>query len=436
MSESPVFREAWIRHAAVLSRLVRAGWWWAWFVKGLLPGSALCGLALLTVRILDGSAYNIWLLYGLFLTIWAWVAIRKSSAQRLSEPQALSRLDVSLGFHHRLVSAYDGVAAWPEVPVRVIPPLRWNLPATLPPAALAACLLLFAAALPLPAAREELRIEREEPVAWTETAAFVEALKRGELVQPEALESLEKQLETLREKPREEWYRQGTLETTEQMRQQVERDARTLQRALEETSALLGLAMSRQEQLTADMREQMTSMLQDLLNDLGENGLPLSEDLLSRLQTLDLDQLPQMTPEQQQQLQNMLDQACESMGQCMIAGGMPGTLDADTLAELLALMEILGAGGNPGETPGASPLTFTDQHPELAANNPFALNNPDMSRAALGDLLQVTEGEHEVETGTAGGPAGALGSEGRAGETVWRDSLLPDEEKRLQQYFQ
>lgn len=436
MSESPDFKAAWLRHADVLSRLVRAGWWWSFFAKGLLPGAVLCALALLTMRMLERGVYEVWVLFGLFLTVWGWVALRKSASFRLSESQALSRLDVSLGLNHRLVSAYDGIAPWPEAPSNVLPPLRWDLPTTLPPPALAAVLLLFGALLPLPSPDPELRIEREEPAAWTETAALIEALKREELVQPEALESLEKQLEALREKPREEWFRQGTLETTEQMRQQVERDARNLQRALEETTALLGLAMNHQELLTAEMREQMASMLQDLLKELGDGGFPLSEELLSQLQQLDLDQLPQLSAEQQQQLQDMLDQACENMGQCMMEGGMPGMEDEEGMAMMMAMMEALGASGKPGDSPGESPLTFTDQHPELTARDPFALSNPDMTRAAMGDLLHLAEGEHDVETGTAVGPAGAVGSEGRAGEAVWRESLLPDEERRLQQFFQ
>ena len=66
-----------------------------------------------------------------------------------------------------------------------------------------------------------------------------------------------------------------------------------------------------------------------------------------------------------------------------------------------------------------------------------ALEAKDLSRAAPGDLLELQDGEHDVDRSdskpTAGGDTRALG---KGGDRVWRDSLDPDEQRVLKRFFE
>ena len=65
------------------------------------------------------------------------------------------------------------------------------------------------------------------------------------------------------------------------------------------------------------------------------------------------------------------------------------------------------------------------------------VDNTDLSRAVLGELVGVGETEREVDE-TSSGPAagGNVSSTGKGGDAVWRDeALLPDEKALLKRYF-
>lgn len=54
----------------------------------------------------------------------------------------------------------------------------------------------------------------------------------------------------------------------------------------------------------------------------------------------------------------------------------------------------------------------------------------------MGDLLGVGETEHEEDTESSSPKAGgAVTSQGRGGDAVWRESLVPEEQALLKRYF-
>ncbi|NRB73751.1 MAG: hypothetical protein HRU46_05290 [Verrucomicrobiales bacterium] len=79
---------------------------------------------------------------------------------------------------------------------------------------------------------------------------------------------------------------------------------------------------------------------------------------------------------------------------------------------------------------------FFGDEDDLGTNNIEKVTNEDLSRASMGDLLGVGETEHEEDKGASGPQAGgAVTSQGRGGDAVWRESLVPEEQALLKRYF-
>jgi hypothetical protein len=73
---------------------------------------------------------------------------------------------------------------------------------------------------------------------------------------------------------------------------------------------------------------------------------------------------------------------------------------------------------------------------DLGTRNFEGVTNEELERAALGDMLGVGETEHNIDETVKGpGSAGEVGSTGEGGDTVWRETLLPDEKNVLKKYF-
>lgn len=64
------------------------------------------------------------------------------------------------------------------------------------------------------------------------------------------------------------------------------------------------------------------------------------------------------------------------------------------------------------------------------------LESRDLSRTLPGDLLDLQDGEHEIEDRDIGVRAGGgVANDGEGGDRVWKDALMPDEKKALKQFF-
>ena len=85
--------------------------------------------------------------------------------------------------------------------------------------------------------------------------------------------------------------------------------------------------------------------------------------------------------------------------------------------------------------PGEAPISLGEpQH--LGTQNFEAVQNPDLSRAAPGDLISLSQSKHDIDKSKIGPQqAGAIKSTGRGGDTIWKESLLPAEKELLKRYF-
>lgn len=95
----------------------------------------------------------------------------------------------------------------------------------------------------------------------------------------------------------------------------------------------------------------------------------------------------------------------------------------------------MGRGGlNRG--PGTGPLTFEQKVTDLGTDRLEEIESRDLSRSLPGDHLGTRDIEHHLEKAPEGPSAGgALAVPAGGGEAVWRDQLLPSEQKVLRRYF-
>ena len=65
------------------------------------------------------------------------------------------------------------------------------------------------------------------------------------------------------------------------------------------------------------------------------------------------------------------------------------------------------------------------------------LEAKDLSQASPGDLLELQDGEHEVDRSASRASAGgAVEATGKGGDRVWRDALDPAEQRSLKRFFE
>ena len=64
------------------------------------------------------------------------------------------------------------------------------------------------------------------------------------------------------------------------------------------------------------------------------------------------------------------------------------------------------------------------------------LENDDLSNTLPGDLLELEDGEHDVDTTPIGrSQGGDIANAGQGGDRVYQENLLPAEKKALKNFF-
>ena len=221
------------------------------------------------------------------------------------------RLDWHLGLHNRLTAAAAGVGEFPAVqPVTAPYTFRWDRIAL--PLAGAAAFVLAAALVPVGGMASPYK-PTTQPVAWTQTSGWVDALQKQETVQDASLEDLRERLNQLRQQPSQDWYSHSSLEAGDNLRDQTAQSLDGLQRDLETASgALAAMERFNENTSTADQKLAQES-LGNALKGLELGTLPLNRDLLNQLKDADLSKIKSLTPAQLAELRRRLK---EGIGVC------------------------------------------------------------------------------------------------------------------------
>ncbi len=73
---------------------------------------------------------------------------------------------------------------------------------------------------------------------------------------------------------------------------------------------------------------------------------------------------------------------------------------------------------------------------KLEFNRVERLKSNDLSNTLPGDLLETTDGEHDIDKSNSKIRSGGdTDNKGAGGERVWKNSLLPEEKKAIKKFF-
>ncbi len=87
--------------------------------------------------------------------------------------------------------------------------------------------------------------------------------------------------------------------------------------------------------------------------------------------------------------------------------------------------------------PGHAPGVLGKEGEKIELGDLTGLESKNLSRSLPGDLLQLQDGEHDVDKTPVGPRAGgATGATGDGGDRVWEDALDPEEQKALKKFFE
>ncbi|MES2439472.1 MAG: hypothetical protein V4584_10415 [Verrucomicrobiota bacterium] len=440
-------RNHWQKEADRVARRVNLAWWLETLSAPLLLSALIGAAALLVVR-REFEQIQPWILAAsiagavliLALACWAW------AARKFEKPeQSMVRIEAAMRLRNSLTAAREGVAPWPAPVGKTYAGLAWQWPRLLVPPLGALVLLAAGMFIPVSALGLNPPAAPEQPQAWKQLDSELDQLTKEEVVDEKYLEETRKRLDELKSQEEEQWFSHSSLEATDSLKkshraetERVERELGRAEKALENLEKNAGTASQAEKNR---MMEEFDQALQGLQN----GAMKPNPSLLEQMKQLDLKDMANLTPEQIEQLRENLKKHSEAM-----KDGKGQGEGQDWSDELLAGDEN-GDGEGQGEDgdgeglgkggvsrgPGHSPGVLGKEKDALETGALTGLQAKDLSKATPGDLLELQDGEHEVDKSptrvTEGGNTNATG---KGGDRVWKDALDPAEQRTLKRFFE
>lgn len=449
------YRDYWVRTAQRLVGKVL----WARFLQTFLPMtfwlSVPAAAGLLVSRNMAYPTFWFWLVLCVVIFTAAVWAYWKAWSYDYKLEQALVRLENSLGLHAKLSAAASGICAWPEpVDARKAFP-RWNPSKLLLEPALTLVLVTFAFLCPLPAKPDTSFPEKEPPMALRTAQQMLEELAEGDVVESSTIEDLKKQIREILRQPDSQWYQHTSLEAADHLKNQIQSGIAELGAALQAAqSAIENPALL--SNLSESQLRELQKALSDAANTLQSGPLPLDSRITQRLGGLQLSYIQSLSDEERQALLQQLREAqagCESSAKCLSkstganaqanssAGGLQsGSSSADgttLLVDNTQSEEALPGSGSPQRGGGPqAPLAYNLLPTDLGTQNLESLPAPDLTRAGLGDLLQITPRAPKVNSDRLTTAGGAARTEGRGTGSTYEETFTPAERKALEKFYE
>jgi hypothetical protein len=434
--------------ARKVARQVNLAWWLETLSAPLLVAAVIGAAGLLVVR--RGFPHvELWVLFAavslmvvvLAIACWLW------AARKFERPeQSLVRIEAAMRLRNSLSAASAGVAPWPAPVERVDAGLAWQWPRLVVPPL--GALLLLAAGMLVPMTARGFRESAapEQPQAWKQLASELDQLTKEDVVDEKYLEETRRKLDELKSQEEEQWFSHSSLEATDSLKkshraetERIERELGRAERALGDLEKNAGAANQAEKNR---LMEEFDQALQGLQN----GAMKPNPKLLEQMKQLDLKDLSKMSPEQMQQLRENMKKNADAM-----KNGQGKGEGEDWSDELLAGDgEGDGEGGEgegengegPGRGgvnrgPGHDPKLLGAEKDRTETGKLTGLEAKDLSRATPGDLLELQDGEHDVDQAPSSiTQGGATHATGKGGDRVWRDSLDPAEQRTLKKFFE
>lgn len=442
-------RDTWTRRAVAVARKINLAWWLETLSVPLVVIGITGACTLLLVR-REAPSTPSWQLAAaatgtvLLAAAIAWAVARR----RFEKPeQSLVRIEAAMHLRNALSAARAGVAPWPALPQRVDAGIDWHWCRVLVPPLAALAFLAAGLLIPISARPTADEGRPDQPLAWENLEADLARLDQEEVIDETYLEEMRKKLEELRAQEEEDWFSHSSLEATDTLKKEHGASVEKLERELGRASQALGNLERNAGGMPAAEKERLLNQFDQALQGLRNGALKPNPQLLEQLQQLDPGQLGQIDPAQLQQLKQNLQKAAQACKECQGGGNNGGGQGNEWLDELL---DGQGQGDQPGDPngngpgkggvtrgPGHAPGVLGQEGERIDTGDLTGLESKDFSRALPGDLLQLQDGEHEVDKSPVGPRAGGqTGATGDGGDRVWKDALEPDEQRALKRFFE
>lgn len=382
----------------------------------------------------------------------SWLFARRNFT---SSDKALVRIEDAMELNNSLTAARQGIAPWPKVAPETNDGTQWNWPRLLVPPAITLLLLSAAFLLPISAKTDLDDALPEEPANRQALQASLDELREDDTIDEEYLDELEEKVEELRERPPEEWFDHSSLEATDSLKEAHEQQLKELERDLRKAERSLNALQNHSDNMGAETRERLLNEFDQAVEKMGQGAMKPNKELMEKLGKLNPNQLGDLTPEQLNQLRdNMRKQAQKMQG----AGGEGGENGKGGDEWLDELMQEGGPGeqgdgqgqGQPGQGgsqpgeggvgrgPGTAPGVLGDRSEELKTGDMEGLESRDLSNTLPGDLLELQDGQHQLDKSKVGvRQGGGVQDLGEGGDLIWKvaPDLHPDEKKALREFF-
>ena len=369
---------------------------------------------------------------GLTLVCWA----RASRKFELPD-QSLVRIEAAMRLSNALSAASAGITRWPPPVEQIDAGLTWQWPRLLVPPLGALALLAAGMLIPISARNIHPQIALEQPQAWKQLAAELDQLTQEEVVDEKYLEDTRKKLEELKSQEEEQWFSHSSLEATDSLKKSHRAEAERLEHELDRAEKVL--ANFEKNTGTPNQAEQnrMMEEFDQALQGLQNGAMKPNPALLEQMRQLDLKDITNLTPEQVEQLRKNLKKHSQAMKNGNAKGESEDSSD-ELIADEDGEKEGEGSGkGGVNRGPGHSNGVLGEEKDQLETGDLTNLEAKDLSRATPGDLLELQDGEQEVDKSQSGiSKGGDTEATGKGGDRVWHDALDPSEQKTLKRFFE
>ena len=436
-------KEFWNTQARQVRLKVNLAWWLETMSAPLVVMAVIGAAALLWLR-RELPETPAWMLYasvgGAVLCV-AGISFWRAARKFEDPAQSLVRIEAAMRLRNALSAASAGVAPWPAPVVKVDAGLRWQWNRLWVPMIGALSLLAAGLWIPVAAKTTATATPPDQPQAWQQLAAELDYLAKEEVADEKYLEETRKKLDELKAQEEEQWFSHSSLEATDSLKkshraetERTEKELGQAEKALQSLEKNAGGSPAEKERLM----EEFDQALEGLRN----GAMKPNPELLEQLQNMDLKNLGKLDPQQLEQLKENLKKHGKCMGDCNGKGDGEGEGDGENWDD-----ELLGENGEKqGQGTGKGGVKRGPGHdPNLLGAEKDAgkigemtpLESKDLTKSAPGDLLELQDGEHDVDqSGSRIAAGGNIDSTGKGGDRVWKDSLDPDEQRVLRKFFE
>ncbi|MGJ8633959.1 MAG: hypothetical protein ACSHX7_08565 [Luteolibacter sp.] len=437
----------WLDYASSLSRRVNTAWFFQTLSAPLLITAVVGSVAAIFIRREFPGITPALLACALasLIVVVTIICLIVSRRKFESATQSIVRIEAKSGLNSSLSTASAGAAMWPKPPENLHIPLKWHLPKTLIPPAIALVLLALGLLLPIPAKTLVSNDPSRQPQAWSQLDSQLEQLSDDGAVDEEYIDDMKERLEQLRAQEEEDWFSHASLEATDSLKESQNSEIENLDQNLDDAENALEALSNNAQNLNEGQKQKLTEEFEEALEGLQNGAMKPNPALLDQLSELDPNNLGKLSPEQLSKLKENMEKLQQSLDGVKQEGS-----EGDWTDQLLG---DNGEGGGQGEGegeegeggsgsggiqrgPGHDPNLLKDEKNTLDVGELTALEAEDLSRAIPGDLLQLQDGKHTVDETASRATAGGNAARGKGGDRVWKDSLAPDEQKALKKYFE